>query len=285
MATWPAKVLLFGEYTVLLKGEALALPLSKWNGSWSTSDQVDDGLIRWANWLVRQEKSGLLPWSIRTADFLRFVERGGRFHSSIPTGCGLGSSGALVAALAESYSLQIPQDLATRLKGLAALEKYFHGNSSGMDPLVSLERTAIHRESDSMVSALQIKSIPNGLFLVETGIPRQTAPLVEAFHLLLEQEAERHFLLMDLLPQVHRAIHALIHGEMIPFQDAFAAISRMQGLLFQAMIPETLKTHWHGPDHYLKLCGAGGGGFFLGYAPKGTYPQLPFPIYPLDTQL
>ena len=165
------------------------------------------------------------------------------------------------------------------------LEKYFHGNSSELDPLVSLSRTAIHCDPDQGVRMIQLDMIPKGLFLVESGISRQTAPLVEAFHLLLENESDRNLLLMDLLPQVHRAVHALIHQEMVPFQSAFASISRMQRMLFRAMIPDVMFEHWQGPGHHLKLCGAGGGGFLLGFAPNEQYPLLPFPVHPLDSLL
>lgn len=285
MVTWPAKLLLFGEYTVLLKGEALAIPLPGMTGHWAKSGQVDLSLLDWAKWLVRQDRNGQLPWPIRTDEFLRFIVEGGQFISSIPQGCGVGSSGALVAACAETYSDQLPADIAIRLRGLAMLEKYFHGNSSGLDPLVSLSRQPIHRDSDMGLQAVRIDSFPKGLFLIETGINRQTAPLVEAFHLLLENESDRNLILMDLLPQVHRAIHALIHQDMIPFQDAFASISRLQRLLFKPMIPDVMNEIWQGPGHQLKLCGAGGGGFMLGFAPREQYPQLPFPIHPLEALL
>ncbi len=286
MVTWPAKLLLFGEYTVLLKGEALAIPLPRMNGHWTNNaQQVDSSLLQWAQWLDRQRAIGHLPWPIRTGEFLQFVEEGGHFSSSIPPGCGVGSSGALVAALAETYSDDLPEDLDIRLAGLAKLEKYFHGNSSGLDPLVSLSRCAIHRDPDQGVRTVQLETIPKGLFLVETGINRQTASLVEAFHLLLENESNRNLLLMDLLPQVHRAIYALIRQDLIPFQDAFSSISRLQQLLFKAMIPDEINEYWQGPGYQLKLCGAGGGGYILGLAPLEKYPQLPFPIHPLDTLL
>ncbi len=285
MVTWPAKLLLFGEYTVLLKGEALAIPLSQRFGLWSTHKQIDQSLLRWAQWLVNQESAGLLPWPINTASFFQFVENGGVFESNIPSGCGMGSSGALVAAVAEQYSSSIPEDLTTRLHGLAFLEKYFHGNSSGMDPLVSLTRNAIHQDPEQGIRLPQLAEVPPELFLVDTGLARQTAPLVHAFRLLLEEEATRTLLLMELLPQIHRAIHSILHQEHIPFSEAFSAISKLQARLFRPMIPDDLFPHWEGPDHQLKLCGAGGGGYFLGRAKGDQLPDLPYPVFPLTAFL
>ncbi|MCF8239519.1 MAG: hypothetical protein K9I85_15260 [Saprospiraceae bacterium] len=285
MVTWPAKLLLFGEYTVLLKGEALAIPLTQRSGYWSVTDQVDPSLLEWARWLNGQEATGHLPWPIDTTAFLRFVKDGGSFESNIPSGCGMGSSGALVAALAEQYSTHIPGDLNAQIQGLAFLEKYFHGNSSGMDPLVSLTRKAIHQDPDQGIHLAVLPVIPPELFLVDTGLARQTAPLVHVFRLLLEQEADRTLLLMELLPQVHRAIHAVLHQEQIPFNEAFSAISRLQARLFRPMIPDDLYPHWDGPQHQLKLCGAGGGGYFLGRIKGDQWPDLPYPVIPLSAVL
>ncbi len=285
MVTWPAKLLLFGEYTVLLKGEALAIPLTQRSGHWATGGSIDPSLLSWARWLVQQKENGKLPWPIDTEAFLRFVEQGGRFESNIPSGCGMGSSGALVAALVEQYSPDIPDDLTKKLQGLAFLEKYFHGNSSGIDPLVSLTRNAIHQDPDLGIRMPTLSAVPQGLFLVDTGLARQTAPLVHAFRLLLEQEADRTLLMMELLPQVHRAIHALIHHQPIPFGEAFSSISRIQARLFRPMIPDDLFPFWDGPSHQLKLCGAGGGGYFLGRSKGEQLPDLPYPVVPLKSFL
>ena len=285
MVPWPSKLLLFGEYTVLLKGEALAIPLSGMSGHWSMGNQVDSALMTWARWLSKLDQTNKLPWSMEISDFLRFAEGGGTFVSTIPNGSGLGSSGALVAGLAQTYSKELPKDLSETARGLALLEKYFHGSSSGLDPLVSLTRKAIHKENDTSYQVLDIPKLPERLFLVDSSIPRQTSSLVNSFRLKLEKESERSILLMDLMPQVHRAIHAVLTNDLIPFRDAFTAISRIQSRIFKEMIPAPVLSIWEGPGYRLKLCGAGGGGFFLGYAPGGQIPDLPFPVLPLTDLL
>ena len=82
-----------------------------------------------------------LDWEALHADLdLRLY-----FDSSIPQGYGVGSSGALVAAFYDRYAVDkispqadlIPEKL-SRLKSIfAAMESYFHGKSSGLDPLNS----------------------------------------------------------------------------------------------------------------------------------------------------
>ncbi|WP_436570317.1 GHMP family kinase ATP-binding protein, partial [Klebsiella pneumoniae] len=75
----------------------------------------------------------------------RELDKGLFFRSDIPQGFGLGSSGALVAAIFLRYLdkagdfkdelKHLTMDRIQNLKSyLGALEGYFHGKSSGIDP-------------------------------------------------------------------------------------------------------------------------------------------------------
>ena len=77
--------------------------------------------------------------------FDKHVKKGMYFDSSIPKGYGVGSSGALVAAVYEKYAnnkITVLENL-TREKLLvlkaifSKMESFFHGKSSGLDPLNS----------------------------------------------------------------------------------------------------------------------------------------------------
>ena len=67
------------------------------------------------------------------------------FDSSIPQGYGVGSSGALVASIYDQYAADkitvlenLTRDKLLKLKQIFALmESFFHGKSSGLDPLNS----------------------------------------------------------------------------------------------------------------------------------------------------
>jgi mevalonate kinase len=283
MTRWPGKLLLFGEYTVLLGGEALALPLHGLSGRWEErGGPPDERLEAWLAWLTDQESRSELPWTLDLAGFSHFIASGGRFHSAIPTGCGLGSSGALVAALADRWSASLPSDLGLRRAGLARLESFFHGNSSGLDPLVSLQGTALHLLPEGGMHELELPPLPDRLFLLDSRMPRQTAPLVVRFREDTANEGYRKDLQEHLMPQVNAAIAALSAGKEDAMGQAFRRISTLQAEHFIAMIPDPIRELWSSEGHVLKLCGAGGGGYFLGLALSDRIPDLPFPTVPLS---
>ena len=73
------------------------------------------------------------------------VDNGMYFDSSIPQGYGVGSSGALVAAIYDKYAINkvtvlenLTREKLLKLKQIfSAMESFFHGKSSGLDPLNS----------------------------------------------------------------------------------------------------------------------------------------------------
>jgi mevalonate kinase len=89
------------------------------------------------------------------------------FDSSIPQGYGIGSSGALVAAIYDQYATDkitvlenLTQEKLLKLKKIfGRMESYFHGTSSGLDPLNSYLSIPILINSAESIEA--------------TGIPMQ----------------------------------------------------------------------------------------------------------------
>ena len=73
------------------------------------------------------------------------VADGMYFDSSIPQGYGVGSSGALVAAIYDKYTIEkitvlenLTREKLLKLKTIfGKMESFFHGKSSGLDPLNS----------------------------------------------------------------------------------------------------------------------------------------------------
>ena len=99
--TIPAKLLLFGEYTVLHGGRALAVPETRWSGQLGMSGdgKRSDELQTWADDIASR-----MLWPKATMDqFRRDIDAGLSFASNIPLGYGLGSSGALCAAVYKTY--------------------------------------------------------------------------------------------------------------------------------------------------------------------------------------
>jgi mevalonate kinase len=265
-----------------LRFHSMALS-GRWEYDYSAPDER---LQNWLSWLEKQDAEHELPWPIGLAGFRSFVEAGLRFQSEIPPGYGLGSSGALVAAFVDRWSKVIPESLDKRRHGLGLLESYFHGNSSGLDPLVSLQKEAIHLLPDGGVIESPNITVPDGFFLVDTGLPRKTSPLVQQFRAKIEQSDYRNVLQQDLMPRVSQAITAIIGGgDTSDLKLAYQAISSFQATHFKEMIPAIVQDHWSGQDYDLKLCGAGGGGFFLGFSYSAEMPDLPFRTIPLQQWL
>jgi mevalonate kinase len=275
-----SKLLLFGEYTLLLGSPGLAMPYPVFGGTWR---QFPDGKVPYRDVLL--DLTGHLETigGFDTAALRGELDAGWGFDGNIPTGYGLGSSGALCAAVYHRFckdrwpaeAVHAPQ-LRERF---AAMEHFFHGNSSGVDPLVSYLNKALLLRSRTEVVALEGLTLPQSprIFLLDTGRPRQTAPLVQGFLQRCQEENYQNACLNELTPNTAEAISALLAGDTGRLWNAWSAISRFQRTHFAAMIPEDLLPLWEtGLDtgeFSLKLCGAGGGGFLLGLA-KATLDSI-----------
>ncbi len=283
---FPAKVLLFGEYTILLNGPALTIPLHRFSGRWTfQSDRAPSPVLtRYCQWLSSRPLSASLRLDALQDD----IQRGLTFSSTIPTGKGLGSSGALVAAVAHRYGRNLPLHSPELLQqSLAQMEHFFHGKSSGLDPLVSFYQKAVLVE-DQRLQLLDSSLAPPNCFLLDSTLPRSTAPLVQTFQQKLQQPRFRYTLQSHYIPSVQRAIRACIQQQWDKLWHATMHISNYQWELFREMIPPPIQPLWseglQNREFCMKLCGAGGGGYFLVFTPS-THP-LPhilqkYPIFKL----
>lgn len=273
MRTYPAKVLLFGEHILLRGAAALAAPLHLYGGQWQFgSDSGQQFRLReWVEYLLQ------LPCDFRLAAFKDDLEAGLFFQSDIPTGYGLGSSGALCAAAYERYAEQpIARHDALRLPELrsilAAMESFFHGASSGIDPLVSYLNQPLLLHPDGALEAVQVPALPPGmtLFLLDSRRTRSTGPMVQYFRQRCEDPAFETLMRTELLDVSNAAVTAWLDGRMEDFSRHFQRISRFQAQHLAPMIPDEVLKIWQEGNargaFSLKLCGAGGGGVFLGLA-------------------
>ena len=287
--SYSGKLLLLGEYTIIQGGHALAvpLPLFKAQWQWTTSDKAAERqqkLQEWCDYLMALEQQDQVFCALDLAAFREDLQKGLYFHSDIPTGYGAGSSGALCAGLYDRYGQEkiAPIDLAllSNLKDqLAQLESFFHGSSSGVDPLVCyVDRPLLFSSTTDIHFFEPLESLPEAvsLFLIDTKISRQTAPLVQLF---LEKCKDSHYsnrLLAELIPYTEEATHYLKTADSAALLDSFHQISHFQYRYFLPMIPEAYHALWlrglESDLFKLKLCGAGGGGFILGFT--SNYPQL-----------
>lgn len=269
--SYPAKLLLFGEHVLLRGAPALAIPLHTYGGQWAwrpTPDRHHERLQQFARSKELEQVSGL-----DTAAFIRDLSKGLFFQSDIPTGYGLGSSGALCAGVYDRYVSDKTADLAALKAIFARMESFFHGNSSGIDPLTSYVAAPVLLES-----AQQLQTVPFPVwntpapvvFLLDTRLPRRTGPLVEWF---LAQCATPEFggmLDNSYLPAHVAMLQGWLSADAEKFWSNLHRISSLQFEFFIPMVPATLRQLWEKSlsesAFKLKICGAGGGGFMLGFA-------------------
>ncbi len=260
---FPAKVLLVGEYTVLDGSAFLTLPLSSMSMEWQLGDfsAVSSSLDGFFGFLRRCQFDRI--------DLLRFereLAEGWYLSSTIVQGYGLGSSGAVCAAVYHRYALDSCSDPGTLRQVFAQMESYFHGSSSGLDPLVSyLQRIVCSIDGELMIRGEEMFG-DLGLFLLDSNMPRKTDLLVELYRREIRQKAR------PLAKLVNGFVKAFLDHNSPAVREHFRRISELQFDLFQAMIPPHIQALWleglNSDDYYIKLCGAGGGGYFLGLKNK-----------------
>ncbi len=254
---FPAKLLLFGEYTVISGGAALAIPYPQYAGQWEKRTEKSD---LGAFWGYLKTIKGCNLDKVAQAEQENWV-----FEANIPLGYGLGSSGALSAAAYTSFFEEKELGLMALKERLAQIESFFHGQSSGLDPLVSYTGQAVYVQ-DEQITTLNPPTLPPSLTLYDSGLSRNGKPLIQAYMQRVETEPDFVTAVEQLKGLNEVAISKLIDGEDI--SEVFEKISRLQLEHFKAMIPKAVYSIWEqGLDEgkYMKLSGAGGGGCYLCY--------------------
>ena len=267
---YPAKILLLGEYTILNGSKAVAVPYREFSGHWSYAPINSEEAV-----LSQKELFSFLQHSCeKYIDYEKFkndLNRGLWFESNIPHGYGLGSSGALIAAIFDTYGNKT-ESLLEMKQALAKLEDFFHGNSSGLDPLVSLVQKPLYIHSFENVEVHPSEINLQGFFLLNTGKPRNTGPLVSIYKEKLKDPEFKRGCAEILSREVNLAARALLENDRSFLFHHLWLISKFQWDFFPEMIPTNKRGFWldglDSGDYVLKLCGAGGGGYILGFSEK-----------------
>lgn len=257
---YPAKVLLYGEHTVLRGGRGLAVPYPTFHLRWDTGTP-DPRLLEFAEYLAAHPE-----FHLDTDRLHEDLRRGARLAGNIPTGYGLGSSGAVCAAVYDRYALTTLSETGSLRTLLAAMEGHFHGNSSGTDPLIAYLQRPLVLGGGADAGVVRF-SPGNGLafFLVDTGMERSASSLIHRFLDAYDREPEP--IQRGWQQPADEAIGALLAGNAEALYAATAVVSEFQLKHFPTFIPHAYHGLWNGGDAYrLKLCGAGGGGMLLGLA-------------------
>lgn len=256
---YSAKLLLFGEYTIIEGGAALSTPLDKFYGQWLRNNP-DVRISEYFKFL--QQFSYLNQEKIRAV-----IGQGLSFKSKIPMGYGLGSSGAVTAACYDLFKQQETIDIAQLKAKLSEMESYFHGKSSGLDPLtIYLNKTL--KVNENKIEIQQVKLDLSQVFLLDSNRTRNAKQVIDVFYQKRDSSSAFRDVLESLDQLNKNAIVNIINYNEEKLKSCFKEISQLQWNHFQEMIVDEVKELWlNGLEtggYYLKLSGAGGGGFYLG---------------------
>jgi len=279
-----AKILLFGEYGIIKDSKGLAIPYNSFKGSLLKSQNPTNEqkisnthLISFVEYLKSIDNQVV---SFRFHEIARDLNEGMYFDSSIPQGYGVGSSGAIVAAFYDKYAEDkitvlenLTRDKLLKLKTIfGIMESYFHGTSSGLDPLNSYLSIPILIHSKTDLEATGIPSQKEGkaaVFLIDSQQIGETAPMVEIFMEKMKNEGFRNMIKEEFVKHTDASIHDFLKGDVHSLFKNVKLLSKVALKNFKPMIPEQMQGIWHNgletDDYYMKLCGSGGGGFFLGF--------------------
>ena len=300
-----SKILLFGEYGIIQDSKGLSIPYNFYNGALKTDENPSQEAIK-SNGNLKRFVTYLTTLQTENPDLVTFniaalkndVEAGMYFDSSIPQGYGVGSSGALVAAIYDKYANNkitvlenLTREKLLKLKSIfSQMESFFHGKSSGLDPLNSYLSIPILINSKDNIEATGIPTqATNGkgaVFLLDSGIVGETAPMVTIFMEKLKDQGFRTMLKSQFIKHTDACVENFLGGDLKSLFSNTKKLSKVVLNNFKPMIPEQFHGIWQqgidSNDYYLKLCGSGGGGYILGFAEDFDKAKLALKDYKLE---
>ena len=281
-----SKILLFGEYGIIEDSKGLSIPYNFFNGALKFS-KVETKDSKKSNKILLQFHkylSGIHNLDLDLSKFEKDLIEGIFFDSSIPEGYGVGSSGAIVAAVYDKYAMSkikisenLNRDKLLYLRNIfSQMESFFHGTSSGLDPLNSYLSIPILIESKNKidVTGIPIEKV-NGegaIFLLDSGQMGSTATMVEIFMKKMKDEGFRKMINAKFIKYTNSCVDSFLKGDLKNLFKNTKILSKIVFENFKPMIPNKFHKIWKtGIDsgsYFLKLCGSGGGGYILGFAPN-----------------
>lgn len=284
-----AKILLFGEYGIINDSKGLSIPYNFYRGAFKQSEELEgrakasnEHLLKYLAYLQDLQSKDEIYAPLNLEALEQDIKNGYYFDSSIPEGYGVGSSGALVAAIYDRYAISkidpeedIDKQAIVELKKIfGQMESYFHGKSSGLDPLICYLRLPILIDSKEDLGTVAIPKQGNGkaaIFLLNSGQPGETQPMVNIFMEKMKNRGFRKVMKDEFTKYNDACIQAFLKGDSKPLFSNLKKLSHLVLEYFTPMIPTSIHELWKAGietnAYYLKLCGSGGGGFVLGFTP------------------
>ena len=281
-----SKILLFGEYGIIKDSKGLSIPYNFYNGALKTTDidapsAIDSNtkLFKFYQYL-KSLNSPIVNFNLDK--FHNDLKLGMYFDSSIPEGYGVGSSGALVAAIYDYYANDkitvlenLTREKLLKLKDIfSTMESFFHGKSSGLDPLNSYLSIPILINSKKDIKVTGIPSqqrVGEGaVFLLDSGEVSTTAPMINIFMEKMKKDGFRTMLNDKFIKYTNKCVDDFLIGDLGSLFENTKKLSKVVFDNFKPMIPIKYHSLWQkgieNDSYFLKLCGSGGGGYILGFA-------------------
>lgn len=272
----PSKLLLFGEYSILSGSAAITIPLWDFKARLFLPSRETE-VNRESNHHIRNfirflKQDDYFTEHIDTDELAKIADRGLFLQSNIPEGYGLGSSAALCVALYKAFGRSALTETKSLIALYSKMEAYFHGNSSGIDPIT------IHTGNKLLIRNGVVKTISNTpnlfngiyLYLLDSNLPRHAKSFIETYRYLSANSHYVSHFKLNYLPLVDRIVQSAETGN-TAWNDLME-LSQQQLFFFRKMMPDPIYALWEGQletrNVCLKLLGAGGGGYFLVFSLK-----------------
>jgi mevalonate kinase len=312
MDTFNSKVLIFGEYSLLYNSKALTMPLAQFKGKLTMNKTPKDNpYSKSSNASLREFCRHIIKNHFPLDDegnvinIQRFqveVDNGLYFESNIPQGFGLGSSGAVVAAIFMRYidragemkdlvKAETKENISKLKKILSAMETFFHGTSSGIDPLsIILNKPLLYTSATDVMPVDLPKQNPKGkqaIFLLNTEISRNTGKLVQRFKKSCEDKDFRTIMDQQLVAGNNACIEAFLAGNNTELFASLKKVCEFQYNYMDYLVPgefkDLMSNGLNSGNYYLKICGSGGGGYMLGFTEDWKQTQIELKNHSLES--
>ena len=258
---------------MIFDATALMVPLKRFKAQWRNASHLSEAaaasnasLQRFADYLSSIDE---LKNVINLPLFNHELHYNLYLDANVPSGYGLGSSGMLVAAVYDRFVMQ-KTDNWLQLKSLfGKMESYFHGSSSGIDPLQCYLGRPFRITTEGL-TLLPVDFIPADIhvFLADTGKKSNTKPLVQYFKKKREDTEYLKAFQTDYVPCVSECIEHLVAGEKESFFGSLHRLTDGQLKFLRPMITDdSIDLFLERPNFNIgfKISGSGGGGYVLGF--------------------
>jgi mevalonate kinase len=265
----PGKVILLGEHAVVYGHRAIAAAVSL---TTTVTLTRRPGPSRVEQSSIQDPRLAQALATVVPAEGI-----GVAIRSTLPAGCGMGSSAALAVAVVRALARLEGREASLRelVERGFELERVFHGNPSGLDHTVSASGGALLFRREAPAEELRVAR-PLRLVIANTGTPSNTAEMVEGV-----RRRNPTGLVMRLGALAEMAAVCISRGEPIGhfLREAHRCL-RLMGVS-TPQLDDLCRAMESAGAAGAKLSGAGGGGIALALVDERTEEPVRRAVEPL----